>query len=111
VTRSHRRRTAAPDDTAAVFNAADPMVDHAGPRVVLLAAVEEIAITDMQIAAGSWAAPHRHDNHLESFYVFAGELALRSAGTRCRQVPARGCRCPQASRTPWRPPAQRRCAC
>jgi mannose-6-phosphate isomerase-like protein (cupin superfamily) len=51
--------------------------DGPGPRVALLADVEEIGISETWTDPGSPSpAPHLHRRHVQSFYVLAGEMAF-----------------------------------
>jgi mannose-6-phosphate isomerase-like protein (cupin superfamily) len=52
--------------------------DRPGPRVALLADVEEIGISEVwSDPGGPSPPPHLHRRHVESFYVLAGEMAFR----------------------------------
>ena len=56
-------------------------------RVVLLADVEEIAISEAWCEPGTPSAPlHLHRRHVESYYVLEGEMALRVGDRGLRAV-------------------------
>jgi mannose-6-phosphate isomerase-like protein (cupin superfamily) len=52
------------------------LVEAPGLRIEVLADVEEIEIASVRRQSGTGEEPHVHD-HLESFFVLEGELALR----------------------------------
>ena len=66
----------------AVVGGEELLVDRPGLRVALLAAVEEIGISETRCDPGLPSPPpHLHRRHVESFYVLAGELTF-TAGDR-----------------------------
>jgi mannose-6-phosphate isomerase-like protein (cupin superfamily) len=70
-----------PDDggrppTEAVVDGAALRAETRGPRVVLLADVEEIGISEAWSLPGGPSPPHVHRRHVESFYVLDGEMVL-----------------------------------
>ena len=63
--------------TDAVIGREEVVADRPGLRVVLLADVEEIGISEVSSDPGSLSAPpHLHRRHVESFYVLEGELTF-----------------------------------
>jgi mannose-6-phosphate isomerase-like protein (cupin superfamily) len=57
------------------------VADRPNLRVALLADVEEIAISEAWSDPGGPPAPmHLHPRHVESFYVFEGEMAFMAGG-------------------------------
>jgi quercetin dioxygenase-like cupin family protein len=76
----------------------DAVIARSGFRVggmVLLTAIEELAVAEAWSELGEPPAPHVHDRHVESFYVLKGELVVTAGGREQRaeagswvQVPA-----------------------
>jgi mannose-6-phosphate isomerase-like protein (cupin superfamily) len=68
--------------TEAVVGGNGFLPDRPGPRVALLADVEEIGVSEAwSDPGGPSPPPHLHRRHVESFYVLEGEMAL-TAGDR-----------------------------
>ena len=68
--------------TDAVIGREEVVADRPGLRVVLLADVEEIAISEARSDGSGLSAPlHVHRRHVESFYVLEGEMVF-TAGDR-----------------------------
>jgi quercetin dioxygenase-like cupin family protein len=69
----------------AVAGGEEVLVDRPGLRVVLLADVDEIGISEASIDPGGPSPPqHLHRGHVESFYVLSGELAFTVGGRELR---------------------------
>ncbi len=91
--------------TEAIVGESEVVADAPDLRVVLLADVEEIGISEHWSAPGNPPPPpHLHRHHLESFFVLDGELAITAGGRQLRaeagswvQVP------PGASHSVWVP--------
>ncbi|HEV2776148.1 MAG TPA: cupin domain-containing protein, partial [Solirubrobacteraceae bacterium] len=61
--------------------------DEAGLRVTLLADVAAIRVCEVRCERGVDATTQAHPGHIQSFYVLAGEMALR-IGDRDLRAPA-----------------------
>jgi mannose-6-phosphate isomerase-like protein (cupin superfamily) len=74
--------------TEAVVGGNEALADRPGLRMVLLADVEEIAISEAWSEPGSPSPPrHLHRRHVESFHVLEGELALTAGDRELRAEP------------------------
>jgi quercetin dioxygenase-like cupin family protein len=63
--------------TEAVFGGEERVVERPGVRTALLADVEEVAVMETSSDPGAPSEEsHAHDQHVESFYVLAGEIAF-----------------------------------
>jgi quercetin dioxygenase-like cupin family protein len=57
------------------------VLERPNRRAVVLVSREEIVLIDSVIeAGGGGAGPHMHKQHVDSFYVLEGELAVTVAG-------------------------------
>jgi mannose-6-phosphate isomerase-like protein (cupin superfamily) len=73
--------------TEAVIGGDGFLADRPGLRVMLLADVEAIGISEVWSEPGNPApAPHVHHRHVESFYVLEGEMALTVGDRELRAV-------------------------
>jgi mannose-6-phosphate isomerase-like protein (cupin superfamily) len=69
----------------AVVGGAELVADRPGPRIALLADVEEIGISEAWGELdGPSPPPHVHRRHVESFYVLAGEMTFTLGGHQLR---------------------------
>lgn len=48
--------------------------------ITILAELEEISVLEIAYDAGFVVAPHRHDDHLDAFFVLAGDVELAPEG-------------------------------
>jgi quercetin dioxygenase-like cupin family protein len=66
----------------AYLGTGEVLSDRPGLRVSLLADVDEIGIVEVRSEPGGVSPPaHVHPNHVESFYVLAGELSFTAGGS------------------------------
>jgi quercetin dioxygenase-like cupin family protein len=80
----------------AVVGGAELLVDRPGLRVVLLADVEEIGISEVRTEPGGISPPpHLHRRHVESFYVLEGEVTFTAAGQELRATAGTWVQVPQ----------------
>jgi quercetin dioxygenase-like cupin family protein len=64
------------------------VLERPGRRAVVLVSRDEIVLIDSVIdAGGGGAGPHFHKQHVDSFYVLDGELAVTVAGKETRARP------------------------